>query len=118
MLISGLEKTVTASDPGGLSATQTMGVTVEAANEPPAVVAALDDRTLTVGDSLTADVADAFEDPEGDSLAFGASSSDTTVATASVAGSTLTVLAVAAAPPPSRSRRPPPRATPPRFGSA
>ncbi|MDE2806522.1 MAG: hypothetical protein OXN18_15375, partial [Gemmatimonadota bacterium] len=85
--------TVTASDPDGLSATQTVGVTVSE-NSPPTVTGMLDDRTVTAGDTITADVAGLFEDPEGDELTFGASSSDTTVATASVDGSALTVLAV------------------------
>ena len=87
--------TVTASDPGGLSATQTLSVTVQAVNHPPTVVGGLDDRTITVGDTLTADVGDAFEDPDGDALTFTASSADTLVATASVDGSALTVVAVA-----------------------
>ena len=85
--------TVTASDPDGLSATQTVGVTVSE-NSPPTVTGMLDDRTVTAGDTITADVAGFFEDPEGDDLTFSASSSDTTVATASVDGSSLTVLAV------------------------
>ena len=87
--------TVTATDPGGLSANQTLGVTVQAVNHPPTVVGGLDAQTLTAGDTLTADVAGAFEDPEGDSLTFSATSADTAVATASVDGSTLTVVGVA-----------------------
>ena len=86
--------TVTARDPGGLSATQTMGVTVEATNQPPTVVGGIDDRTVTVGDTITADVAEFFEDPEGDDLTFAAASSDTAVATAALDGSSLTVAAV------------------------
>lgn len=87
--------TVTATDPGGLTATQTLGVTVQAVNHPPTVVGGLDAQTMTVGDTLTEEIADAFEDPEGDSLTFSASSADTAVATASVDGATLTVVAVA-----------------------
>ena len=87
--------TVTATDPGGLTATQTMGVTVQAVNQPPIVVGGLDAQTMMAGDTLTADVAGAFEDPEGDSLTFSATSGDTAVATASVDGSTLTVVALA-----------------------
>ena len=86
--------TVTATDPGGLSATQTLGVTVQAVNHPPTVVGLIDDQTLMPGDTVTADVADLFEDPEGDELAFSASSSDTTVATAVLEGSALTIVAV------------------------
>ncbi len=87
--------TVTATDPGGLTATQTLGVTVQAVNHPPIVVGGLDAQTMMAGDTLMADVAGAFEDPEGDSLTFSATSGDTAVATASVEGSTLTVVAVA-----------------------
>ena len=87
--------TVTATDPGGLTANQTLGVTVQAVNHPPTVVGGIDAQTMTAGDTLTAEVADAFEDPEGDSLTFTATSADTAVATASVDGSTLTVVAVA-----------------------
>ncbi len=87
--------TVTATDPGGLNATQTMGVTVEAANNPPIVVGGLEDQTVSVGDTVMADVAGFFEDPEDDELTFSASSSDTTVATAAVDGSALTVVTLA-----------------------
>ncbi len=86
--------TVTARDPGGLSATQTMAVTVEAPNGPPTVVGSIDDRTVTVGDTLATDVAELFEDPDGDDLTYGATSSDTAVATAQVDGATLTVVAI------------------------
>ncbi len=86
--------TITAQDPGGLSATQTMGVVVEAVNLVPTVVGQIDDQALVVGDTMTADVAQYFEDPEGDPLTFTATSSDADVATASVDGSMLTVVAV------------------------
>ena len=87
--------TITARDPGGLTATQTMAVTVQAVNNPPTVTGTIDDQTLNVGDSVTIDVADSFSDPDGDELAFAATSSDTAVATASVSGSMITVMAVA-----------------------
>ena len=86
--------TVTATDPGGLNATQTMGVTVEAGNNPPIVVGGLEDQTVSIGDTVMADVAAFFEDPEDDELTFSAASSDTTVATAMVDGSALTAVAV------------------------
>ena len=87
--------TITARDPGGLSATQTMAVTVEAVNGPPTVTGTVEDQTLNVGDTITADIAELFTDPDGDALTFAATSSDTAVATASVSGSTMTVMAVA-----------------------
>ncbi len=86
--------TVTARDPGGLGASQTAGVTVEAVNLPPTVVGGIEDRTLAAGDTVTADVAELFEDPEGDPLTFSAASSDTAVATASASESTVTVAAL------------------------
>jgi len=87
--------TITARDPGGLTATQTMAVTVEAVNSAPMVAGMLDDQTLNTGDTLTADVAEFFTDPDGDALTFAATSSDAGVATASISESTLTVEAVA-----------------------
>ena len=86
--------TITAHDPDGLSAMQTMGVTVSM-NNPPTVIGGIDDQTLTVGDIFMAEVAELFEDPEGDDLTFSAASSDTAAATVSVEGSSLTVAAMA-----------------------
>ena len=87
--------TITARDPGGLTATQTMAVTVEAVNGPPTITGTVEDQTLNIGDTFTADVAGLFTDPDGDTLIFAATSSDAAVATASVSGDTLTVEAVA-----------------------
>jgi len=87
--------TITARDPGGLTATQTMAVTVEAVNRAPTATGILNDQTLNVGDTFTADVAGLFTDPDEDALTFAATSSDTAVATAAVSGDTLTVEAVA-----------------------
>ena len=87
--------TITARDPGGLTATQTMAVTVEAVNSPPTVTGTVEDQTLNIGDTFTADVAGLFTDPDGDALTFATTSSDTAVATASLSESTLTVMAVA-----------------------
>ena len=87
--------TITARDPGGLTATQAMAATVEATNSPPTVTGTIDDQTLNVGDSITVDVAGTFSDSDGDELTFAATSSDTAVATASVSGSMVTVMAVA-----------------------
>jgi len=87
--------TITARDPGGLSATQTMGVVVEAVNLAPTVVGQIDDQALVVGDTMRADVAQYFQDPEGDPHTFTAASSDAGVASAAVDGSTLTVVAAA-----------------------
>ncbi len=86
--------TITASDPGGLSATQTMPVKVEALNLPPTIVGQVDDRNLAVGDTLELDAAPLFSDPEGESLVYRAVARDSSVATAVVAGSMVTVAAV------------------------
>ena len=85
--------TVTASDPAGLSATQSIAVTVEAVNQAPVAEGMIADRTLIVGTTATVDVAAYFSDPDGDDLAYAASSSDTTVATVSLAGDVVTITA-------------------------
>ena len=88
--------TVTATDPGGLSASQTFDVTVEAANQPPAVVDAIEDQTVDAGAEVTVDVSAAFSDPDGDDLTYEATSDTPDIATASVSGSEVTVSGVAA----------------------
>ena len=88
--------TVTASDPGGLSATQSISVTVEAANQAPVAEGTIDDLGLVVGGETTVDVAASFSDPDGDELTYAAASSDTTVATVATDGAMVTVTAVAA----------------------
>ena len=89
--------TVTATDPGGLSALQTFAVTVSPpANRPPEPVGVLAPVTLGVDDAaVTVDVAAGFRDPDGDTLTYGARSSAPGVATAAVSGSTVTVTPVA-----------------------
>lgn len=74
--------TVTATDPGGLSTRQAFDATVP--NRGPEAVGAIADRQLEVGDSVTLGVAAHFSDPEGDSLTFAATSSDTSVVGAEV----------------------------------
>ena len=86
--------TITATDPGGLSATQTAYLTVVAANESPEPADTIPDQTLAPGDTVTLDVSNAFSDPDGDTLAFTAMSDDTTVAAVSVDGSTVTIVAI------------------------
>ena len=87
--------TFTATDPGGLSASFQMSITVEAANRPPEVVGTVANANLAAGESRTIEAADLFSDPDGDELAFSASSSDDSVATAAADGSSVTVTAVA-----------------------
>ena len=89
--------TVTARDPGGLTATQTFTVTVESGNRAPEPRGALPDRSLRAGSAFRVNLANVFTDPDGDALTFSATSSNTAVASVSVlTGSTLRVSGVAA----------------------
>ena len=84
--------TVTATDPGKLTAQDEFEVDVP--NRAPAVVKAIGDLTLYVGEGTTQpriDLSTVFSDPDGDVLSYEAVSSNTAVATATVSGSTLTV---------------------------
>jgi len=88
--------TVTANDGRGGTAQTTFIVSV---NRLPILANAISNQTVTVGGaSFTRDLNASpavFTDPDGDILAYMASSSATTIATASISGSTLTVAAVA-----------------------
>ena len=93
--------TVTATDQDNLTATQTFNVTVNPAPLPgpteqaPVAVGTISAITLTVGAApATMDVAGYFSDPDGQTLTYSARSGARTIATASVAGSTVTVTAV------------------------
>ena len=85
--------TVTATDPGGLAATQTFQTMVP--NRQPEPVGTISDQTVEVGETATVDLSPYFEDPDGDALTYTARSSNSGVARASVSGSTLTITAVA-----------------------
>ena len=87
--------TVTATDPGGRSATQSFSVNVEVANRIPEVEAAIAGQSVGVGAQATVDLAGAFSDPDGDALDYGATSDTPAVATVSVSGSVVTVTGVA-----------------------
>ena len=56
--------TVTATDPGGLSASQSFTVTVP--NRAPTVTAPIPDQTIQSGQPNTVDLAAHFDDPDGD----------------------------------------------------
>ena len=85
--------TVTASDPGGLTATQTFSVTVsEGPNRAPVAVGTIPVQTLSHGgNAATVDLSGYFSDPDGDKLTYTAVSSDTSKVTASVSDATLTI---------------------------
>lgn len=86
--------TITATDPDGLSATQTAAVTVVSANQGPELADTIPHQTLAPGDTVVLDVSSAFSDPDGDTLSFTATSDDTAVAAVSVDGAEVTVVAV------------------------
>ena len=85
--------TVTATDAGGLSATQAFTVTVtSSSNRPPERVGTLAPLTIGVENgAVTVEVSRAFRDPDGDPLSYGARSSAPGVASVSVFGSRVTV---------------------------
>ena len=64
-------------------------------NRGPEATGVVDEQQLHVGDSVTIGVSVYFTDPEGDSLAFSAESSDASAASAGVAGDSLRVVALA-----------------------
>lgn len=78
--------TVTATDPGGLTAQQRFSVTVRPANQAPEVVATIPDLTVTVGEVRAWQGADHFRDPNGDALTYAAGSSNAAVVLAVVSG--------------------------------
>ena len=84
--------TVTASDPDGLSASQSVAVTV--VNQPPAVSDSIPAQTLVAGQRAAFYLPSYFSDPDGDTLTHTAGVADTGVAVAEVMGDTLTILGV------------------------
>ena len=91
---------VQASSGGGdraKTATQSLTVTVTDVNEAPLSTGSVSAITLNVdGVAWLKDVSGDFTDPDGDTLSFAASSSQTAIAAVSVSGSTVTVAPVAA----------------------
>lgn len=89
--------TVTASDPAGLSATQSQMITVSPPpNRPPHASGSIPAQTVRVGESVTVDVAPRFRDVDRDTLTYSAASSDPAVVTATIRQSELTMTGVAA----------------------
>ena len=88
--------TVTARDPDGATATQSISVTVEAANQAPVAVGSLGDLSFEQGGEVTVFVAEFFSDPDGDALKYTAASSDTAVVTVTASEATVIVVGVAA----------------------
>ena len=86
---------VAASDPGGLSASHSVSVTVGGRNHAPEAVGTIPDQTVAAGESAVVNLSLYFTDPDGDALTYDASSNDPGVATASVSGSALTISGMA-----------------------
>ena len=84
--------TVTATDPGGLSATQTAEFTVKKPNQAPVPVGEIAEQSLVRGDTIMLDVSGNFVDPDGDELTYTAASSDDAVVTADADGDTVTIV--------------------------
>ena len=87
--------TVTARDPGGLAATQSVSVTVERPNAAPTASGTIPAQVIEAGKEVSFNLAEYFSDPDGDALEFAASSSDTDVAATQLSGSLLTIAGVA-----------------------
>ena len=85
--------TVTASDPDGLTAPpQRIRVIVEAANRAPAAVGGIRLQELVEGTGVEINVSSYFRDPDGDRLAYSASTSRAAVvAVVRVSGSTIRI---------------------------
>ncbi|MCY4645391.1 MAG: hypothetical protein OXE73_00675, partial [Gammaproteobacteria bacterium] len=86
--------TVTARDPGGLTAEQDFAVAVP--NRAPAMVGRIADLDVQVDSVAQVDVGVYFADPDGEDLEYRATSSEPTVAAVAVSGSVVTVTGVAA----------------------
>ena len=86
----------TATDPGGLTATQTFIVTVNPqGNRAPVAVGTIPAQTVDVGATVPVDLDGYFSDPDSDTLTYTATSLYTSRATVGVSGSTLTINGIA-----------------------
>ena len=89
----GASVTVTATDAGGLQGQQSFQVMVP--NRAPLPRGAIPPVSIFVGQRETFDASFYFAEPDGQTLTYGATSSNPTVATVSVAETTVTVVAAA-----------------------
>ena len=83
--------TVTAEDPGGLTATARFDVSVQEPSRAPQPVGTIPDATVQLDEEISVDVEPNFTDPDGDDLTYSAASSNNTIATVTVSGSTVEV---------------------------
>ena len=82
--------TITATDPGGLTGTQSFTVTVTA-NSPPTAIAIPTQTAPVGGSAITVNLDNYFSDVDEQPLIYTASSSNTGIATVSVAGANLSI---------------------------
>ena len=85
---------VIATDPGGLVAAQSTGVTV-GANRPPVTVWSIPAQSLAAGTSVAVEVSAYFDDPDGDVLTYEPTSTNTGVATVDISGSSVVIAGIA-----------------------
>ena len=88
--------TVAAADPDGLEASQDFDATVEHRNRAPTLTDSIPDQVLIEGETVTVDLALHFEDPDGDSITYEATSSDQDLLAVEVSGSRLSLKGVRA----------------------
>ena len=89
----GAHVTVTATDPGGLSASQSFRVTVP--NRAPVAGDTIPSLILLAGERGTVDASAFFDDPDGDALSFEAAAAQPAVAAVGAEGSLVVVTGVA-----------------------
>ena len=85
--------TVTVADPAGMAIQQLFPVTVP--NREPVAIGSIPGRSVEPQQAVTVDVSPFFDDPDGEALSYAAASSNRGVATAAVAGATVTLTGVA-----------------------
>ena len=86
--------TVTATDPGGLTASVDSDISVVQPNRAPNVRFSDDTRTVDIGQTITgSNIENWFSDPDGDSLEYSVRSTAPSVATGEISGSNLTITA-------------------------
>ena len=86
--------TVTATDPGGLSATAPVNVRVRV-NQPPVVVEAIPPELIGTDQTTFRMLSQHFRDPDGDELVYDATSSDPRIASVALSADTLIITGVA-----------------------
>jgi len=90
--------TITATDQYGAFATDEFDVLVNAGNSPPVVFNEIPDVGVLIGEALEVDLisSQVFIDPDGDNLSFTVSSANSSIASANITGSILTVEGITA----------------------